>query len=285
MVTLVEQHVVKASDPCFEEIDAAAFAAKNLYNLGNYTLRQSWLSGDGYIPYTQLYHLLKENEAYCALPRKVSQLVLKQLDQNWRSFFAVLRTWQEHPDRFLGRPRPPGYKHKQKGRFLLTYNQQAISRRWLRKGFVKPSQLEVFIRTQQTDIKQVRIVPRRDHYVVEIVYERAPEEHDLEEDWIAGVDLGVDNLITLTSNQPGFTPVVVNGRGLKSINQYYNKRRAERQAQVGTRSTRRLRQLTEKRNRRIKHLLHIASRRVIDHLVMRRIGTLVIGYNPNGSSE
>ena len=281
MVTLVEQHVIKASDPRFEEIDAAAFAAKNLYNLGNYTLRQSWLSGDGYIPYTQLYHLLKETEAYCALPRKVSQLVLKQLDQNWRSFFAALRTWREHPDRFLGRPRPPGYKHKQKGRFLLTYNQQAISRRWLRKGFVKPSQLEVFIRTQQTDIKQVRIVPRRDHYVVEIVYSRAPEEHDLEEDLIAGVDLGVDNLITLTSNQPGFTPVVVNGRGLKSINQYYNKRRAERQAQVGTRSTRRLRQLTEKRNRRIKHLLHIASRRVIDHLVMRRIGTLVIGYNPN----
>ena len=281
MVTLVEQHVIKASDPRFGEIDAAAFAAKNLYNLGNYTLRQSWLSGDGYIPYTQLYHLLKETEAYCALPRKVSQLVLKQLDQNWRSFFAALRTWREHPDRFLGRPRPPGYKHKQKGRFLLTYNQQAISRRWLRKGFVKPSQLEVFIRTQQTDIKQVRIVPRRDHYVVEIVYERAPEEHNLEEDLIAGVDLGVDNLITLTSNQPGFTPVVVNGRGLKSINQYYNKRRAERQAQVGTRSTRRLRQLTEKRNRRIKHLLHIASRRVIDHLVMRRIGTLVIGYNPN----
>ncbi|MCB2160448.1 transposase [bacterium] len=281
MVTLVEQHVIKANDPRFAEIDAAAFAAKNLYNLGNYTIRQSWLSGDSYIPYARLYHVLKETEAYCALPRKVSQLVLRQLDHNWRAFFAALRAWREHPGRFLGRPRPPGYKHKQKGRFLLTYNQQAISRRWLRKGFVKPSQLDVFIQTQQTNVRQVRIVPRRDHYVVEIVYERAPEQHDLDEDLVAGIDLGIDNLITLTSNQPGFTPVVVNGRGLKSINQYYNKRRAELQAQVGTRSTKRLRRLAEKRNRQIKHLLHIASRRVIDHLVMRGIGTLVIGYNPN----
>ena len=112
------------------------------------------------------------------------------------------------------------------------------------------------------------------------VYQRAPEKHDLDEKLIAGVDLGVDNLITLTSNQPGFTPVVVNGRGLKSINQYYNKARAGGQAEVGTQSTKRQRRLTEKRNHKIKHLLHIASRRVIDHLVMRGIGTLVIGYNP-----
>ncbi len=278
---MVEQHVIKAGDLRFEQIDAAAFAANNLYNLGNYTIRQSWLAGGGYIPYQQLYHLLKETEAYQALPRKVSQLVLRQLDQNWRAFFTALRAWQEHPGRFLGRPRPPGYKHKQKGRCLLTYNQQAFSRRWLAKGWVKPSQLDVFIRTQQTEVRQVRIVPRRDHYVVEIVYQCEPEAHDLDKDLIAGVDLGIDNLITLTSNQPGFIPVVVNGRGLKSINQYYNKRQAALQAQAGTHSTRRLRRLTEKRNRRVKHLLHVASRRLINHLVMCRIGTLVIGYNPN----
>lgn len=281
MVILVEQHVIKANDPRFEAIDAAAFAAKNLYNLGNYTIRQSWLFGGDYIPFAQLYHLLKDTEAYRALPCKVSQLVLKQLDQNWRSFFAALRAWQENPERFLGQPRPPRYKHKQQGRFLLIYNTQAISRRWLREGWVKPSGLDVFIRTQQTNIKQVRIVPRRDHDVVEIVYEREPEEHDLDENLIAGVDLGIDNPITLTSNQPGFIPVVVNGRGTKSVNQYYNKRRAELQAQVGTRSTKRLRRLTGKRNRKIKHLLHIASRRVIDHLVDQRVGTLVIGYNAN----
>jgi putative transposase len=82
MVTLVEQHVIQASDPHFGEIDAAAFAAKNLYNLGNFTIRRSWLFGGDFIPFAQLYHLLKGTAAYRALPRKVSQLVLKQLDQN-----------------------------------------------------------------------------------------------------------------------------------------------------------------------------------------------------------
>ena len=124
---------------------------------------------------------------------------------------------------------------------------------------MKPSGLEVFIRTQQKVVKQVRIVPRRDHYVVEVVYEREPEEHHLDEDLIAGIDLGIDNLITLTSNLPGYVPVVVNGRGLKSVNQFYNKRKAALQAQVGTRSTKRLRRLTGKHNRQVKHLRRLAD--------------------------
>jgi putative transposase len=82
MVILVEQHMIKGSDPRFKQIDAAAFAAKNLYNLGNFTIRQSWLFGDGYIPFAQLYHRLKGTDAYRALPRKVCQQVLMQLDQN-----------------------------------------------------------------------------------------------------------------------------------------------------------------------------------------------------------
>jgi putative transposase len=231
-VILVEQHVVKAGDEGYAEI-AAAFAAKNLYNLGNYTIRQSFFAGDGFIPYTRLDKLLKETEAYRALPSKVSQWVLKQVIGDWRSFFAGMRSWKREAEKFLGRPKPPGYKHKQKGRCLLTYNDQAISRRWLKEGLVKPSGLSVFIPTKQTHIKQVRIVPRREYYVVEVVYEREPEEHNLDENLVAGVDLGIDNLITLTSNQQGYQPIVVNGRGLQSVNQYYNKRRAKLISQVG----------------------------------------------------
>jgi putative transposase len=200
---------------------------------------------------------------------------------DWQSFFTAMRAWKRAPEKFLGKPKPPGYKHKQKGRCLLTYNDQAISRRWLKKGLVKPSGLSIFIPTKQTHIKQVRSVPRREYYVVEVVYEREPEENDLDETLIAGIDLGIDNLLTLTSNQQGYVPIVVNGRGAKSINQYYNKRRAKLMSQVGRGSTKRLRRLTQKRNRRLKHLMHTASRRVIDHLVDRNIGTLVIGHNPN----
>lgn len=284
-VTLVEQHIIKENDPRFGPIDAAAFAAKNLYNKALYTVRQSFIHEGTYIPFSRLYHLLKKTEEYRALPRKVSQLVLKQLDQNWRSFFAAIKDWRAHPDRYLGRPKLPGYKAKQSGRFLLIYNNQAISRRRLREGVVAPSGLDIEVRTKQERVKQVRIVPRRGHYVVEVVYEREPEANDLDRALVAGVDLGIDNLMTVTSNRPGFVPLVVNGRSLKSINQFYNKRRAALQAVgnrngcTGTRVTKRMARLTAKRNRKVKHVLHVASRRVIDHLVANGIGTLVIGYN------
>ena len=111
------------------------------------------------------------------------------------------------------------------------------------------------------------------------MYERQPTAHDLDTGLIAGVDLGVDNLMTVTSNLAAFVPLTVNGRSLKSINQFYNKQLAEWQAEIGAGTSNRLTRLTNKRNRKVKHILHLASRRVIDHLVAHRIGTLVIGYN------
>ena len=39
----------------------------------------------------------------------------------------------------------------------------------------------------------------------------AHENEDLNKDWIAGIDIGMNVLAVLTSNKPGFKPVVVNG--------------------------------------------------------------------------
>jgi putative transposase len=284
-VTLVEQHHIKASDARFGAIDAAAFAAKNLYNKALYEVRQAFIHRGEYLPFAQVYHILKRSEEYQALPRKVSQLVLKQLDQNWRSFFAAIKDWREHPERYLGRPKLPGYKPKQAGRFLLTYNSQAISRPMLRQGIIAPSGLEIEVRTDKENVKQVRIVPRKGHYVVEVVYEREAEANDLDATLVAGVDFGIDNLMLVTSNLAGFVPLAVNGRSLKSINQFYNKRKAHLQSMVGTQTTKRLLRLTNKRNRKVKHVLHLATRRVIDHLVANRIGVLVIGYNPEWKQQ
>ena len=99
-------------------------------------------------------------------------------------------------------------------------------------------------------------------------------------DWYAGVDLGLDNLAAVTSNKPGFQPFLVNGRPLKSINQFYNKRRAELQSRLPVGATsKRLDCLTDKRNRRLHYELHLASRRIIERLVQEKISTLIIGKN------
>jgi putative transposase len=277
---LVEQHVISRSDPRFAPIDAAAFKAKNLYNAANFLVRQAFIFEHRSVGYGALFHLLKHHEAYRALPRKVSNDILRQLDKNWRAFFAACEAYRGDPSKFTGRPKLPRYKDKTKGRFLLIYDRQAISRRALAQGRLRPSGLDIEVQTAHRRVKQARIVPRIGFYVVEIVYEQAESAPSGNPALYAAVDLGVDVLAAITSNQVGFVPRLVNGRALKSCNQFYNKRRAELQAALGHEgTTARMERLTTKRTRRINHYLHAASKTIIALLVEEGIGTLIIGKN------
>jgi putative transposase len=280
MMQLVEQHVISPRDPRFAAIDQAAFAAKNLYNLANYLIRQSFIWEGRYLGYAAIYHQVKPSEAYRALPGKVSNDILRQLDKNWRAFFAACEAYREDSSKFVGRPKLPGYKDKEQGRFLLTYDLQAISRRALKRGMFAPSGLAIEVQTAVTTVKQARIVPRAGFYVVEIVYEQPEPPPQGDPKLIAAVDVGVDVLAALTSNKVGFLPRLVNGRVLKSLNQFYNKRKAELQEALGhPGTTRRMERLTTRRTRRINHYLHAASKTMIALLEAERIGMLVIGKN------
>jgi putative transposase len=283
---LVEQHVIRKTDPHFAAIDRAAFASKNLYNAANYLIRQAFIREGVYLNVVTVYHQIKTHEAYSALPRKVSNDVLRQLDHDWRSFLAARAAWRADPSKFLGCPRLPRYKDKQRGRNLLIYDLQAISRTGLRHGKVMPSQLGITRHTKHPTIKQVRIVPRKGYYVVEVVYEREPAPAAVNPSLYAGIDLGLNTLATLTSNKVGFVPRIVNGRPVKAVNQYYNKRKAELQRKLGhPGTTAQMERLTAHRIRQIDHYLHTASRRIIDLLVAEDIGTLVIGQNPLWKQE
>ncbi len=87
---LVERHIIERDDPRFALIDAAAFASKNLYNQVNYQVRQSFIHRGIYLNYAAIFHQIKKHEAYTGLPRKVSNEVLRQLDRDWRAFFASI---------------------------------------------------------------------------------------------------------------------------------------------------------------------------------------------------
>lgn len=281
---LVERHVIKRADPRFEVIHRAAFASKNLYNKALYVTRQAFFQDGSYLTYPTLYHTMKGEPEYAALPRKVAQWVLKQVCTSWDSYKGALAAWEVDPSKFLDRPRIPRYKHKQQGRNPLVYTTQALSQPALRNFLICPSGLDITVQTQQRDIQriqQVRIIPRKGFYVVEVIYEREPTPTKVDPALHAGVDIGVNNLALLTSDKPGFVPRLVNGRPVKSINQFYNKRRAELQSRLGDAHTsQRLERITVKRTQRIDWYLHTASRRIIDLLVAEGIGTLCIGKNP-----
>ena len=296
---LAERHIIKSTEHRFAPIDGLAFQSKNLYNAANYVIRQNFLYGWGYLNYNKMAQLMKSHPAYKALPAKVSQQILMILDKNWQAFFEAVKAYNIEPTKFTGSPKLPKYKDKVKGRNILVYTIQAISSKQLKKGIIKLSGTNILIKTKvkPEQICQVRLVPKCDSYVIEVIYDACAEPCDYaqgklrrskpestdenQKELVASIDLGLNNLVALTSNQPGFVPLLINGRPLKSINQFYNKRKAQLQSQLkGSRKTScRIQRLTRCRNQKVDNYLHSSSRSIINLLRERKIGTLVIGKN------
>ena len=296
---LAERHIINKNHAFYKELDAISFLSKNLYNKTNYIIRQEFIltskekeSGKrdkaNWIRYNEIQKKLQNEKDfdYKQLPAKVSQHVLKLLDKNWTSFFASIRDWKKNPSKYTGQPSLPKYKDKKYGRGVLIYTIQAISKKELKNGFVLLSGTNIKIKTKQTDIQQVRVVPKINHYVIEIIYNKQEVKNEnLDIKKIAGIDLGLNNLATVTSNINSLKPIIINGRPLKSINQYYNKKKAKLQSFVGDKTSNRLIILTNKRNRKVDNYLHKSSRIIVDYLVSNNIGTLVIGKNKQWKTE
>ena len=290
---LVEQHVIDRKDPRYGVIDAAAFKSKNLYNAALYEVRQAYIHEGKYLNYNEIDRRMQSHAAYKALPAKVAQKVLDQLDQAWQNFFEAKAAYNEDPSKFRGRPRLPKYKHKTEGRNILIYTIQAISRgkKGLKRGIIKPSMLPIEVKTQQDpkQIDQVRIVPRNGHYVVEVIYSKKAVQAQVDPSFCVAIDLGVTNLAAITANREGFIPRLVNGRTLKATNQWYNKRMKELKLCLPKadreRVTKQMERLTNKRNRQVNHYLHAASKGIIDFLVEQGIGTIIVGKNPLWKQE
>lgn len=257
---LGEQHVIDQHDPRYSVIDEAAFKSKNLYNAALYEIRQAFIHERVYVPYEEMDKRMQSHEAYRALPTKTSQQVLMLLHKNWLAFFEAVKAYQKDPSKFTGRPRLPKYKHKTEGRNLLVYTIQALrggqSKQGI-QGLIRPSGLPITIKTQQPNIDQVRIVPRKGYYVVEVIYTKAPIQTRVDPSFCAAIDVGVTNLAAITANRAGFIPRLVNGRPLKAINQWYNKRMKELTLCLPKgerdRVTGQMERITTHRNRQVNH--------------------------------
>jgi putative transposase len=164
-----------------------------------------------------------------------------------------------------------------------------LSRPGMRDGLIRPSGLPITIKTERTVVDQVRIVPRNGFYVAEVVYTKKPVQADVNPSFCVAIDLGVTNLAAIASNREGFVPRLVNGRPIKTWNQWYNKRMKELKKKLPKddreRITAQMERITNTRNRRIDHYLHAASRRIVDLLVNEGAGTVIIGKNPLWKQE
>ena len=275
---LTEKHIIKRTHPFYNECDRLCFQSKNIYNQGLYNVRQHYFNTKTYLNYYGNYDLTKTQECYDYLPKKVFTQTLRHVDMVFKSFFALLKNKSV-------KNKIPKYLDKVDGRYVTIFTKQAIGLREFKKtGKLRLSQTVIYIVTKLIDfnsLKEVRIVPRTHHYVIEVVYEVKEKTH-CDNGKCAAIDLGLNNLATVAFNE-GSKPLIVNGRPLKSINQYYNKKKAQYQSRLkgNKRTSKRIYKLTDKRNNKVTDYLHKASRLLVNQLVSKNIGTLVIGKNSN----
>jgi putative transposase len=280
-VQLVEKHIISKNHYLFKEADYLCFLSKNLFNYANYMIRQQFFATGEYLNYYSIQRRCQGTPDYIALPAKVAQQVLLRLHESWKSFLAANQEYRLHPEKFQSRPQIPKYKHKTQGRNVVTYTAQAVSKTALKRGLIHLSKTQIVLTTQVKDVCQVRIVPGWAHYKMEIVYSAQEIAVNPESEGIAGIDIGLNNLATVTANKQDFQPLIINGKPLKSINAYYHKKKSVLQSLLEPlqKTSARLRRLTHKRNCKIDNYLHNASRWLINHLVANSIETLVIGKN------
>ena len=285
---LVEQHTIRKGHPSYDVLDQEAYRSKNLYNATLYAVRQRYTTDQTYLPYARLNKTFQEEHQpdYYTLPTKVAQQTMRMVDQAFKGFFKALKSYKAAPNKFKKPPRIPKYLDKD-GRYLLTYTSQAISKRILdNEKRIKLSGINVSVPTLVTydQLLQVRVVRKVSSYIIEVVFDDG-REYEMKKDngRYAAVDLGVNNMATVTSNIKGFEPFAIDGRRLKSINRHYNKTVAECKSILTTRNKRkwslRTRKLAEKRDRRVKDYLHKASRMLVNQLVSNEINTIIIGHN------
>lgn len=272
---LVERHIFTDQHEYFKELDYLCFLSKNLYNASIYNLRLKYEKNKGYMNWIELNNKFKdENQKdYRALPAKVSKQVLKSVDDNYKSFFAKVKNGDK-------KAKSPKYLHKIRGRFPVFYEKGAISFK-KKKGYIHLSQTNIFIQSNKSkeEVQFVRVIPRGNHFVIEVGYNVEDKELKIDNGRYASIDLGVNNLATITSNV--FKPFIINGKPVKSINQYYNKKIANKKSQLpaGIYSSRYINDLYKRRENKINDYFHKASTYIVNHLVSNQVNTLVIGYN------
>jgi putative transposase len=233
-----------------------------------------------------LFKTIKQKDYY-ALPGQINQQVIRNVVQNWSSFFGSIRDYKQNPDKYKAKPSIPSYLPKNGRKEVVMSNQ--ISKmedgKYLRfpktKVKLNIGKLALF----QGDFQQVRIVPKYDSFTVELVFLVGKSvEIQPQKDRCMSIDLGIENIATLVFNI-GIAPVLIKGGIVKSLNQWYNKLRSYYYAALrngknpkeGAFQSKKLIKLDKKRHHQIKDFFHKVSFRIIQIAKENRIDTLVIG--------
>ena len=287
MYLTLKQQVKHLSKKEFRNLKYLCHIAKNLKNQAIYNVRQHYFKNKKYLSYNENYKMLKNSENYKKLNSNMAQQILKEVDESFKSFFALLKLAKN--GQYNGKIKLPNYLAKDgfttlvigfvrlKDDMLIVPYSNSFRKTHKEITIKLPSVLK------DKKIKEIRIIPKQHsrYFEIQYIYEVEEVQRELNKENALGIDLGINNLCTCVTNTGA--SFIIDGRKLKSTNQYYNKINAKLQSikdkQKIERTTLRQKRITRKRNNRINDYLSKAARTIVNYCLNNDIGKLVLGYN------
>jgi hypothetical protein len=289
MYLTVKQQVKRLSKEDYITIRELCHTAKNLANEAIYNVRQYYFTEGEFLKYEKNYTLLKNSPNYKALNSNMAQQILKEVDGSFKSFFSLLKLVKQGKYAFTGCKLPhylpkDGYTTLIIGFVRLNGNKLILPFSNSLKKTHKSVEITIPPILLDKTIKEIRIIPKANarFFEIQYIYEAECIQRNLNTNNALALDLGINNLVTAVSNIG--KSFIIDGKRLKSINQWFNKENTRLQSikdkqHFGRKPTNRQKAAARNRNNKVNDYMNKTARKVIDYCIANDIGTLVVGYN------
>lgn len=289
MYLTVKHQVKHLSKEDYLTIKELCHIAKNLTNEAIYNVRQYYFTEGEYLKYEKNYTLLKNSQNYKTLNSNMAQQILKEVDGSFKSFFGLLKLVKQGKYAFKDCKLPhylpkDGYTTLVIGLVRLKGNKLILPFSNSYKKTHKPVEITIPPILLDKKVKEIRIIPKANarFFEIQYIYEAECIQRNLNTNHALALDLGINNLVTAVSSSG--QSFIIDGRKLKSINQWFNKENARLQSikdkqHFGRKPTNRQKAIARNRNNKVNDYMNKTARRVIDYCIAHDIGTLIVGYN------
>lgn len=289
MYLTIKQQVKHLSKEDYLSLKELCHAAKNLTNEAIYNVRQYYFTEGEFLKYEKNYTLLKNSPNYKTLNSNMAQQILKEVDGSFKAFFGLLKLAKQGKYAFKDCKLPhylpkDGYTTLVIGFVRLKGNKLIIPFSNSFKKTHRPIEIIIPPILLNKKVKEIRIIPKAKARFFEIQYTYEAEyiQRNLNKNNALALDLSINNLVTaVSSNGKSF---IIDGRRLKSINQWFNKENARLQSikdkqHFGKTTTNRQKAIARDRNNKVNDYMNKTARKIIDYCINNNIGTLIVGYN------
>lgn len=288
MYLTVKQQLKHLSKEEYLSLKELSHTAKNLYNQAVYNIRQYYFQENKYLNYQKNNSLLKSSDNYKTLNSNMSQQILKEVDGSFKSFFGLLK--KKNKGMYNAKVKLPSYLPKNSFTTLVIgfvrLNEDTLVIPYSNSFKKDHKKISIKIPPILLDkkIKEIRIIPKFNarFFEVQYTYEVQEEQRNLDKNHALAIDFGINNLATCVTNKG--KSFIIDGKKLKSINQWFNKENARLQSikdkqKYDKKPTLRQKYLYSSRNNKVNDYMSKTARKIINYCLENNIGTLVCGYN------